>query len=221
MNTLSTYIARPRVLISSTCVKISSRLAQNYGNQQYPAVIVPFTGRCFSAAKSSKKGKQGDDQGDDPTAAPLSYFERKSALKQQRIQYYQHKLQRTLRCKHRRDSAPKDVLKNEFKSWWDRRRIYEEMMDRKSRQVGMEWKIQVATIVERLPVVLPDKMKFETDFEDLQAYLKYHTGKIYPVEFTGTGGSNRPVAFTDEELIGRWKTIKKIDHLPISESITC
>jgi hypothetical protein len=156
----------------------------------------PFPSRNFAAKASKKGGKTEED------AASVSYFERKAALKEQRVQNYQHKLERAVQLKHRRDNAPRDVLKNEFRSWWDGRKAYEEIMERKARQAGMEWKIQVATIVERLPVVLPDKMDFEVEFETLHAYLASNTGKEYPVEFTGTGGADRPVALTDEELMG-------------------
>jgi hypothetical protein len=224
MNLLSPYVARMGTSVSSTCVNFSSRVAHNYRNQQYPAIIIPLVGaddvvssRRFSTSNESKKGKKGKTDEDATAATQLSYFERKAALKQQRIQYFQQKLQRTVRLKHRRDGAPKDVLKNEFKSWWDMRRINEERMERKARQAGMEWKIQVATIVERLPIVLPDKMVFETEYENLQAYLKSHSGKDYPVEFTGTGGSNRPVALTDEELIGRWRSVIIVVGRPLNE----
>jgi hypothetical protein len=147
------------------------------------------------ATKSKKK-----DEKDDESSA--SYFDRKAALKQQRVEAYQHKLHRAVQLKHRRNDAPKDVLKNEFRSWWEKRQTYEEILDRKARQAGMPWKIQVSTIVERLPVVLPDKLDFEKDFEELQAFIKSNSGKEYPTEFTGNVGADRPVAVTDEELIG-------------------
>mgnify|MGYP003319298804 CR=1 FL=1 len=76
-------------------------------------------------------------------------------------------------------------------------------MDRKARQAGMDWTLKVATIVERLPVVMPDKEAFETEFEDLQAYLKAHSGKAYPKEFMGTDKGVRPEAYTDEDLMGK------------------
>jgi hypothetical protein len=67
----------------------------------------------------------------------------------------------------------------------------------------MPWNIQVATIVERLPVILPEKIDIEKDFEHLQAFIKSNLGKEYPKEFIGTVGSDWPVELTDEELIGR------------------
>ena len=77
----------------------------------------------------------------------------------------------------------------------------------------MDWTIQVATIVERLPVIMPDKEPFEIEFEDLQSYLKAHSGKDYPKEFLGNDGSSRPEAYTDEELIGTLDKSKSSDRL--------
>lgn len=158
-----------------------------------------------STIQLSKKAKKKEDgEKDAETAAKLSYFDRKTALKQERVQTYQHKLQRLMAKQHRRNSAPKDILKNDFISWWQGRQIYEEKMERHAKQAGLEWKLQVATIVERLPVVLKDKQDFETAFEDLQAQVMSQRGKAYPVEFVGTSGQNRPVALTDDELMGRY-----------------
>ena len=152
--------------------------------------------KTFSRGIVTKKKTSKDE------SPSLSYFERKTASKQLRVEAYQHKLERAVRIKSRRENSPKDVKKDEFRSWWDCRRAYEEQMNRKARQAGMDWTIQVATIVERLPVVMPDKEPFEIEFEDLQSYLKAHSGKDYPKEFLGNDGSSRPEAYTDEELIG-------------------
>ena len=148
------------------------------------------------ATNKKKKNASNDD------SPSLSYFERKSASKQLRVEAYKHKLERAVRIKSRRDESPKDVKKDKFRSWWDGRRAYEEQMERKARQAGMDWTINVATIVERLPIVMPDKAEFETEFEDLHAYLQAHSGKDYPSEFVGTDGDGLPEAYTDEDLMG-------------------
>ena len=148
---------------------------------------------------ATKKKKSGGDG-----SSSLSYFERKAATKQARVEAYKHKLERAIRIKSRRDNAPRDVKKNEFRSWWDGRKAYEEQMNRKARQAGMDWTVKVATIVERLPVVMPDKESFETEFEELQAYLKAHNGKEYPKEFLGSEKGERPEAYTDEDLMGKY-----------------
>jgi hypothetical protein len=132
-----------------------------------------------------------------------------------RVEAYKHKVERAVRIKSRRDDSPKDAKKDEFRSWWDGRRAYEELMNRKARQAGMDWTMKVATIVERLPVVMPDKAPFETEFEDLQAYLKAHSGKEYPKEFVGNDGGGRPEAYTDEELMGTYDE-KSIYSLMVS-----
>jgi hypothetical protein len=178
------------------------------GRQQLsPCLVVAANGPSSSqqrgfATNPNKKKKNTADGNTEDSSSSLSYFERKVVAKQQRVEAYQDKLERASRIKSRRDDSPKDVLKNDFRSFWDGRRAYEEILDRRARQAGMDWTIQVATIVERLPIVMSDKEEFEREFEDLQAYLLAHRGKEYPKEFTGTDGDGRSEAYTDEELIG-------------------
>lgn len=182
------------LLSQSRCfvtVDFSSRVTKSVENESK---------RSFATKKKKKKGKNDDD------GESLSYFERKAVSKQLRVEAYKDKLERASRIKSRRDNAPKDAKKDEFLSWWADRRAYEEQMDRKARQAAMDWTIQVATVVERLPIVMPDKADFETEFEDLQAYLQAHRGKECPKEFLGTDGGGRDgggraEAYTDEELI--------------------
>ncbi len=162
----------------------------------------------YNRSFATKKKSGGDD-----SSSP-SYFERKAAAKQTRVDSYKHKLERAIRIKSRRDNSPRNVKKDEFRSWWDARVAYEEQMNRKARQAGMDWALKVATVVERLPIVMPDKENFEKEFEELQAYLKAHSGKEYPKEFIGIAKENRPKAYTDEELIGKSsQDIHRIDRL--------
>ncbi|KAG7341110.1 39S mitochondrial ribosomal protein L46 [Nitzschia inconspicua] len=211
MITSATSVARPIRMAFTTAVNhVTTTTIKSHNNNRIISHLwIPVESsspllssgmvRSYSSTTSTmKKSKKSDDEAEN--AAKLSYFDRKAAQKEQRKQQYQHKLVRSVQLIHRRDGAPKDVLKNEFRSWWDGRRIQEEKLERKARQAGLEWKIQVATIVERLPVVLPDKTDFEQEFEVLQASLLSQRGKKYPVEFTGTSGNERPVAITDEEL---------------------
>jgi hypothetical protein len=134
-----------------------------------------------------------------------SYFERKQQAKELRTREYEIKVERVEKRKGRRDDAPKNVLRNEFRAWWNKRRAYQEMMERKARIAGLEWKIEVAVIVERTPVILPDKEDWETEFEELHAYLSQF-GKEFPKEFVGettTDEASTPPAFTDEDLWGK------------------
>jgi hypothetical protein len=171
------------------------------------------------AVRSSSSSSKGDEDEEDAslTTTTRTYFDRKTEGKEGRIKAYQHKLQRRDQLKHRRKRSSSHnnnnsnhqhelLLKPTFRSWWDSRQAREEQWDRRARQAGLEWQIQVAVIVERLPVVLPDKHEYETDYEALRAYIQSHSGKVYPKEFVGetvSGNSDsRPVALTDEELIG-------------------
>lgn len=178
--------------------------------------------RSFATSSAKARTGRGGAAPADNDAATSSYFGRKAVAKELRVQSYRHKLERADQLKHRRRHrtvasaadddedhsgvVPNNMKKDAFRSWWDTHRAHEERLDRKARQAGLQWKVQVAAIVERLPVVLPDKEDYERDFEQLQAYIQAHSGKEYPKEFVGgttTGsGDDRPVALTDEELIG-------------------
>ena len=139
----------------------------------------------------------------DKAVPEASYFERKKQAKELRTREYEIKVERVETRKNRRDDSPKNVLRNEFRAWWNKRRAYQEMMERKARVAGLDWKIEVAVIVERTPIVLPDKEEWETDFEELHAYLSQF-GKEFPKEFVGeTTDSSSPAPFTDEELLGK------------------
>ena len=52
-------------------------------------------------------------------------------------------------------------------------------------KLGLEWKLQVAVVLERLPVVLPDKPQWQEDYDNLRTYLDQF-GKEYPAELYGT-----------------------------------
>lgn len=214
VNPIVTIVMMTTTMTGAAARNIAKRIVQRTyitstttsGRQLSPCFVVAANGSSSQqrgfATNPNKKKKNTADGNTEDSSSSLSYFERKVVAKQQRVEAYQDKLERASRIKSRRDDSPKDVLKNGFRSFWDGRRAYEEILDRRARQAGMDWTIQVATIVERLPIVMSDKEEFEREFEDLQAYLLAHRGKEYPKEFTGTDGDGRSEAYTDEELIG-------------------
>ena len=163
------------------------------------------------STKQPKKKKGGKQQKE--TEQQQSYFERKAQRKQMNRLKYENQLSRKQRIMTRRDNAPgRDILKDEFKSWWQPQKAWQEMMDRKARQAGKEWKIQIATVLERLPVVLPDKPEWQNEFDDLQDYLGQF-GKEYPKELFPEHHSDEQQIMDDdstnkfptseEELLGK------------------
>ena len=90
--------------------------------------------------------------------------------------------------------------RHQFREWFDKRRIFQEIMDRKARQFKLDWTIQAAAILERLPVVTPDMPQWEIDYYNIKAYLEQF-GKEYPDELGFSPGKG-PVYMTEEEILG-------------------
>jgi hypothetical protein len=103
-------------------------------------------------------------------ASLSTYAQEKLAAKELRRQRWGEQQERLERVKVRRVGRV-PVKKTEFQEWYDKRRTYHEIMDRKARQGGLEWKYQVAAVVERLPVVTPDLEDWERDYVVLRKHL--------------------------------------------------
>jgi large subunit ribosomal protein L46 len=123
------------------------------------------------STKSKKKGA--------PVVVTEGYLAQKQAAKEKRRQQYETKVVRTENLQTRRADAPRDQKKGVFRSWFIKKKVDEEYMSRKARQAGLEWKLDVAVIVERLNVVLPDMETWETEYGDLKAHMSQY-GKQYP-----------------------------------------
>jgi hypothetical protein len=65
-----------------------------------------------------------------------------------RTRYFSTKAKRVEKRKSRRNDAPKNVLEHGFRAW-----SYQEMKEHKARIAGLEWKIEVAVILERTPII--------------------------------------------------------------------
>lgn len=154
--------------------------------------------REFSAAKKKQATKEHKNE---PT-----YQERKAAEKQHRRETYEKKQARLERLKTRRDNSPKDVKKTAFRSWWDKELMYHNKLQRLAKKEGKPWRIRVAAMVERLPVVTPDVEEWEQDYVDLRDFLMTY-GKEYPAETGFMFAPDKPedhVVESDEELIGKF-----------------
>ena len=84
--------------------------------------------------------------------------------------------------------------------------MYHDKICRAAKREGKAWKIRVAVMVERLPVVTPDMEDWEREYKDLYDYLLTY-GKEYPEECGFMFAPDKPedhIVPTDEELIGEF-----------------
>lgn len=126
------------------------------------------------------------------------YLAQKTAAKEKRRQQYETKVDRNERLQTRRTESPRDQKKRQFRSWFIKKKVDEEFMVRKARQAGLDWKIDVAVIVERRNVVLPDREDWEVEYEDLKTHLLQY-GVEYPKELYNMNHGS--AAVTEEEII--------------------
>lgn len=154
--------------------------------------------REFSAAK-----KKQAINGDNNKSKEPSYQERKDAEKQLRRETWETKQNRLGRLKTRRDHSPKDVKRTLFRSWWDKELLYHNTLQRMAKKEGKSWRIRVAAMVERLPVVTPDVDDWEGEYLGLKDHLMSF-GKEYPAETGFMFAPDKPedhVVESDEEMI--------------------
>lgn len=110
------------------------------------------------------------------------YSAEKEAAKQHRINLYNAKISRKEGLKTRQDQEKKNHKKKQFRTWFDAMASNQAYLDREARRQGKQWKIKVAAMVERLPVVTPDRPQWELDFLNLKAELGRYDGIAYPKE---------------------------------------
>jgi large subunit ribosomal protein L46 len=147
----------------------------------------------------AKAATTAKNAADGSTKEP-SYWEQKKAKKERRRQLYEAAQERKKRLKVRRAGKPKDTKKIDFHKFFITKKVNDEYLDRKSRQVGLEWKLKVGVILERIEIVLPDKQKWEVEYENLRTHLR-RFGKQYPKEFTNNFDYDQVRPMTDEELL--------------------
>lgn len=135
-----------------------------------------------------------------PFSTSPSYYAKKKEAKERRRELFEQRVERKERVKHRRNGKPRDVLRREFRAFWIKKKVDEEYMDRKARQAGLDWKIDVAVILERQNIVVPDKEPWEVEMEDLQTHLARY-GKMYPKGLFNVDYESDNIAMTDKELL--------------------
>ena len=128
-----------------------------------------------------------------------SYYTQKKEAKDHRRELFEKRLERVERIKTRRNNGQRDALRREFRAFFIKKKVDEEYMDRKARQAGLDWKIDVAVILERQNVVMADKESWQTEMENLQTHLAGF-GKMYPKGLYNVD-YEADYAITEEELL--------------------
>ena len=110
------------------------------------------------------------------------------------------------KVKRRRDGRDRHARKKQFNAWFKSKKRMEEISNSKAKKLGLDWKIQVAVVLERLPVVLPDKADWERDWDNLRAYLDQF-GRDYPESLMGKMEIEEMEDLTDEAFLGKYQQV--------------
>jgi large subunit ribosomal protein L46 len=163
-------------------------------NLSEEAARVSTTPRSFAADAATNEKKAAA-----PSAAE-GYWEKKKAAKERRRILWEAAQERKERLKTRRKGRPEVGQKRrDFRSFFIKKKVDEEHMNRKARQAGLDWQVKVAVILERCYVVLPDKEDWEIEYENMKTFLGQF-GKEYPKELFDID-YDKPRPITDEELL--------------------
>jgi large subunit ribosomal protein L46 len=152
-------------------------------------------------AKKSKAEKKKSEKTADETPQ-LSYWDQKKAAKDRRRELYVARMERQERLLVRRAGRPKNEKKLAFQRFFIRKKVQDEVWDRRARQANLDWKIQVAVLVERIPIVLEDKPEWEVEYDKMKAHLNLY-GKLYPKELVGEIDWDAVRPMTDDELLAQ------------------
>lgn len=164
--------------------------------------IVPKTNQISRTKTTNANGNAKNTNGKKLTSLD-QYSAEKEAAKQHRINLYNAKIIRKEGLKTRQDQEKKNHKKKQFRTWFDAMASNQAYLDREARRQGKQWKIKVAAMVERLPVVTPDRPQWELDFLNLKAELGRYDGIAYPKEL----GFPDPIddrVLSEQELMGKY-----------------
>jgi len=188
------WIARSQVLPAATSISVwpaSTVTASNNNSSSTNVSTLTTISRYFSTKQNKTE------------SAHEIYVKAKQELKELRTRRYAERQAHKEVVKRRRDGRPRGVLKDQFNDWFQAKKKRENIQDRKARKLGIDWKIQVAVVLERLPVVLPDKQDWERDWDNLRSYLDQF-GREYPESFVGENEIEPEEDLTDEALLGTY-----------------
>ena len=130
------------------------------------------------------------------------YTREKQEAKQRRTEQYANKQNRKLRLKTRRDPEKARYNRNQFHAFFDVLKDRQEFLDRQARRQGLDWHIRVSVMVERLPVIMPERQDWEKEYEELRLYLDRFR-PVYPSELGFRDPKMHDIP-TDEEVLGEF-----------------
>lgn len=128
------------------------------------------------------------------------YHEEKAQAKKTRTERYIAKVERQANQSTRRNPEKKNFHKNQFRRWFDAITERHYYLDREARRSGLEWKIKVGVMIERIPIVTPDIQKWDEDYQMLKAELSRYDEIAYPKELGFPDPIDKEV-LTREELL--------------------
>lgn len=128
------------------------------------------------------------------------YHEEKALAKKVRTERYLAKLERKSKLPSRRNLEKKNFNKNQFHKWFDDITSKQFYLDREARRRGLQWKIKVGLMLERLPVVTPDVPQWDEDYQMLKAELSRYDDIAYPKELGFPDPIDREI-LTRQELL--------------------
>jgi len=129
------------------------------------------------------------------------YKNEKHEAKQDRTEQYTQKQTRNIRLKTRRDPTKANYNKVQFHSFFNTLKQNQEFLDREARRRCLDWNLRVSVMVERLPIIMPEKEEWEKDYEELRLYLDRFR-PVYPKELGFRDPKEQDIP-TDEEVLAR------------------
>lgn len=131
-----------------------------------------------------------------------TYREKKLAAKELRRKVYAERQAHKEKVKTRRKNKSVGSRKEAFQAWFKSIKLADDVNDHWAKKSGMTWNIRVAVVLERLPIVLPDKPKWEEDYDNLKTYLNQFE-RTYPDDLFGKLVIDEPEDLTDEAFLGK------------------
>ena len=161
---------------------------------------------------------------------PGSYYAKKAEKKERRREILRQRRERKERVKFRREGKVRGEKRAIFREFFLKKKMNEINMDHYARKNGLDWKIEVAVILQRYNILLPEKPQWEKDFDELRDHLRQVRKPAYPKEllleeiFDGTEEERRkrilegmfppgyvhpPSRITEADLSGNLSTIDR------------